>query len=124
MLDDFKAQWKERFGETPEAAQGDLLIVAGIAGATPALQEAAKTLKDKSEVHISSILEIADRMIVISDQGFVSCEDDGCLMLNGMVREAAYRLRDAAERERQAHGTRENQRGGRAGSTIGRKKAK
>ena len=39
-------------------------------------------------------------MVVISERGFASCEDDGCLLLNGMVRECAYRLRDAAERER------------------------
>lgn len=62
-------------------------------------------MKSKSDVQISSILEMADRMIVISEQGFLSCDDDGCLLLNGMVRECAYRLRDAAELERKVHGT-------------------
>jgi hypothetical protein len=52
---------------------------------------------------IRSILEMAERMIVISEQGFGSCDDDGCLLLNGLVRECAYRLRDAAERERKVH---------------------
>lgn len=42
-------------------------------------------------------------MIVISEQGLSSSDDDGCLMLNGMVRESAYRIRDAAERERKVH---------------------
>jgi hypothetical protein len=42
-------------------------------------------------------------MLVISEQGFMSCEDDGCLLLSGMVRESAYRLRDAAEMERNVH---------------------
>ena len=45
-------------------------------------------------------------MVVISEQGFASCDDDGCLLLNGMVRECAYRLRDAAEHERDVHGKR------------------
>ena len=53
---------------------------------------------------MQSILEMAERMVVISERGFASCDDDGCLLLNGMVRECAYRLRDAAERELDVHG--------------------
>ena len=60
-------------------------------------------MKQKPSVQISSILELADRMIAISEQGFGSCDDDGCLLLNGLVRECAYRLRDAAELERKVH---------------------
>ena len=60
-------------------------------------------MKKKPDEQIHSILEIADRMIVVSNKGFVSCDDDGCLLLNGMLRECAYRLRDAAEQERQVH---------------------
>lgn len=62
-------------------------------------------MNNDPDVQIRSILELSDRMISISEQGFVSCEDDGCLLLNGMVRESAYRLRDAAEQEREVHGT-------------------
>jgi hypothetical protein len=62
-----------------------------------------RKLRHKSDVQIISILEMADRMIVMSEQGFVCCDDDGCLLLNGMVRECAYRLRDAAELERKVH---------------------
>jgi len=57
------------------------------------------------EAQIRSILAITERMIGISEEGFKSCDDDGCLLLNGMVRECAYRLRDAAELERKVHGT-------------------
>jgi hypothetical protein len=60
-------------------------------------------LKNKADLQIGSILEMTDRMIVISEEGYVSCNDDGCLLLNGLVRECAYRLRDAAERERKVH---------------------
>jgi len=60
-------------------------------------------LKNKADLQIQSILEMADRMIDISEQGFAACEDDGCLLLNGMVRECAYRMRDAAELERNLH---------------------
>jgi hypothetical protein len=61
-------------------------------------------VKSKADAHIARILELADRMIALSERGFTSCSDDGCLLLNGMVRECAYRLRDAAEREQLAHG--------------------
>lgn len=56
-----------------------------------------------TDLQIRSILELTERMIALSEAGFGSCEDDGCLMLNGLVRESAYRLRDAAEGERQVH---------------------
>lgn len=59
-------------------------------------------MKGAVDLQIRSILEMADRMITISEQGFLSSDDDGCLLLNGMVRECAYRLRDAAERERES----------------------
>lgn len=55
------------------------------------------------DVQIRSILEMADRLLTLSDEGFQSSSDDGCVLLNGMVRECAYRLRAAAERESQAH---------------------
>lgn len=60
-------------------------------------------MDNSPELQIRSIIEIADRMIAVSEEGFASCTDDGCLLLNGMVRECAYRLRDAAELERRVH---------------------
>jgi hypothetical protein len=65
------------------------------------------TVKNKANAHITRVLEMADRMIALSERGFTACIDDGCLLLNGMVRECAYRLRDAAEREQLAHGATE-----------------
>lgn len=63
-------------------------------------------MKRNDDLQIESILELADRMIVLSDQGLTVCEDDGCVLLNGMLRECAYRLRDAAELEQGVHRTR------------------
>lgn len=60
-------------------------------------------MQSKADLQIRSISEMAELMIIISEQGLSTCEDDGCLLLNGMVRECAYRLRDAAELERKAH---------------------
>ena len=60
-------------------------------------------MQSKADLQIRSICEISELMLVISEQGLSSCDDDGCLLLNGMVRECAYRIRDAAELERKAH---------------------
>ena len=60
-------------------------------------------MESRADLQIRSIFELTEMMLVISEQGFSSCEDDGCLLLNGMVRESAYRLRDAAELERKIH---------------------
>ena len=60
-------------------------------------------MQSRVDVQIRSILEMAELMLVISEQGFSSCDDDGCLLLNGMVRDFAFRIRDAAELERKAH---------------------
>ena len=60
-------------------------------------------MNNNPDVQIRSILELAERMIVISEEGFGSCDDDGCLLLNGLVRESAYKIRDAAEHESNVH---------------------
>ena len=60
-------------------------------------------MKHEADAQIQSILQTTERMIAVSDEGLLSSVDDGCLLLNGMVRECAYRLRDAADREREAH---------------------
>ena len=62
-----------------------------------------KTVESKSDSQIQVILHLAERMITISNRGFVVSNDDGCLLLNGTLREYAYKLRDAAEREREVH---------------------
>ena len=53
---------------------------------------------------------MADRMIALAEQGLVSSDDDGCLLLNGLFRECGYRIRDAAERERKVHMTKPKRR--------------
>jgi hypothetical protein len=65
--------------------------------------EERSAMQSSADLQIRSIFEIAELMLVISEQGLSSCADDGCLLLNGMVRECAYRIREAAELERKAH---------------------
>lgn len=44
-------------------------------------------------------------LIILADEGDELCQDDGCRVLSGVIRDCAYRLRMEIERER----------GGRAG---------
>jgi hypothetical protein len=53
--------------------------------------------------HILQALELARRLTILADQGEGAAEDDSCVVLYGVVRDCAYRIRRLAEREREAH---------------------
>ena len=53
--------------------------------------------------HLREALELARRLIILSDQGDLDSEDDGCHILYGVVRDCAYKIRMQAERERDVH---------------------
>jgi hypothetical protein len=53
--------------------------------------------------NIRKALEQAKELIILADLGEVECEDDGCQVLYGVVRDCAYKIRAEAERERDAH---------------------
>lgn len=57
----------------------------------------------KCNQHILDALEMARRLIILADEGEGSADDDGCVLLYGIVRDSAYRIRHEAEREREAH---------------------
>lgn len=62
--------------------------------------------------HIQTILDLSDQLVAISEAGFSCSDHDGCLLLNGIVRDCAFRLRDAAETEKEAHRARERSEAG------------
>jgi hypothetical protein len=51
-------------------------------------------------------LELARKLIILSDQGEADAEDDSCVVLYGIIRDCAYRIRDHAEKERETHADR------------------
>jgi len=53
--------------------------------------------------HIQEALAISTRLSRLADEGEAVARDDTCLGLYGMVRECARKIRDQAERERDAH---------------------
>ena len=62
-------------------------------------------MSDIADDHFQTIHDLADRLLAVSELGFSSFDHDGCLLLNGIVRDCAFRLRDAAETERKSHQT-------------------
>ena len=56
--------------------------------------------------HIVEALELAREMTILADEGEAAAKDDGCVVLYGVVRDCAYKIRIRAEREREAHAAR------------------
>ena len=50
--------------------------------------------------HITEVLAIAKAMMQLADRREADCNHDGCLLLDGVIRDCAYKIRAAAERYR------------------------
>jgi hypothetical protein len=53
--------------------------------------------------NIQRTLDLTREMITLADQGDASREDTGCGILYGVLRDAAYKLRQLAEKEKERH---------------------
>ena len=53
--------------------------------------------------HILDALELARKLTIVADEGERDAEDDSCVVLYGVIRDCAYKIRRQAEQERQAH---------------------
>ena len=52
---------------------------------------------------IKKVIDLADKMLTLSDEGDAVREDTNCGVLYGVIRDAAYRIKRMAEDERDAH---------------------
>jgi hypothetical protein len=50
--------------------------------------------------HLNEALVISRAMIQLADRREVDCSHDGCLLLDSVIRDCAYKIRAAAERFR------------------------
>ncbi len=48
--------------------------------------------------HIQRALALSGGLLTLADQEKLDGEDDGCLVLDGILRDCAYKIRGAAER--------------------------
>ena len=53
--------------------------------------------------HLTEALEAVRNLIILADEGERDAEDDSCIVLYGVIRDTAYRIRHLAEKERDAH---------------------
>ena len=58
---------------------------------------------DKAEQHLKKILDLSNQLDEVARAGFSTFDDDGSLLLNGIVRDCALRLRGAVDVEMKAH---------------------
>ncbi len=59
---------------------------------------------DRSSDHcLQQTLELTEQMLRLADEGDAVRDDPGCGVLYGMLRDAAYKLRQLAEAEQAAH---------------------
>jgi hypothetical protein len=66
-------------------------------------QGVASFMKRKCNEHLLEALELARRMVILADEGEACAEDDTCVVLYGIIRDCAYRIRREAEKERDSH---------------------
>lgn len=57
----------------------------------------------KCDLNIIQTLSIVDQMLKLAEEGDNEREDTGCGVMYGMIRDSAYKIRQLAEKERQAH---------------------
>jgi hypothetical protein len=60
--------------------------------------------------HIRKALALSGSLLVLADQEKLDGEEDGCLMLDGVLRDCAYKIRGAAEGWRGQAGARPTER--------------
>ena len=65
-----------------------------------------------ADLCLQRTLQLAERMLRLADRGDAVRDDPGCGVVYGVLRDSAYKLKQLAEAERQAHRRR-------SGLTIG-----
>jgi hypothetical protein len=62
----------------------------------------ATLMKSDANIHVRLVLDLSDQLFAVSENGYRNFDDNGHLMFFGIVRDCAFRLRDAAEAKRKA----------------------
>lgn len=80
-----------------------VFVLLGLLNATLYMQKGVTSGMSPRDAYIREALELTRRMIILADEGEAHAQDDGCVVLFGVVRDSAYRIRREAEREREVH---------------------
>jgi hypothetical protein len=53
---------------------------------------------DICKTHVYKALELSRELIMAADNGELQCEDDDCLLLSALLRDAGYGIKQAADK--------------------------
>ena len=56
----------------------------------------------KNKNLITEAVKLSEKMLLMAENGTVACEDDGCLLIFGVIRDCGYKIRRTIKEE---HGT-------------------
>ena len=60
-------------------------------------------MANNCDIYLQETLDLTDKMIRLADQAEAVCNDNGCAVVYGILRDSAYRVRKEAEGERENH---------------------
>ena len=55
--------------------------------------------KCKNTNLIVDAMKLADKMLVMAQNGVTECEDDSCMLIYGIIRDCGYKIRRTVEQE-------------------------
>ncbi|MBF0197985.1 MAG: hypothetical protein HQL32_09750 [Planctomycetes bacterium] len=57
----------------------------------------------KCDKNIIKVLDLAKELTILADEGEQQAKDESCIVLYGIVRDVAYKIKSRAEEERGSH---------------------
>ena len=60
-------------------------------------------MANECDRYLKKTLDLTDEMIQLADQAEAACNDNGCAVVYGILRDSAYKVKKEAQRERQNH---------------------
>lgn len=60
-------------------------------------------MRDLCNTYIKRVMEMADELRQLAEDGEVASRDDSCAVLYGIVRDCAYKMKARAELEKERH---------------------
>jgi len=57
----------------------------------------------KCNSNVKKAIELAKKLLILSNDGMADSEDDSCRVLYGIIRDCSYRIHSQAVREQKSH---------------------
>jgi hypothetical protein len=95
-------------------AGANVLIIRHVAGLTPQRSRFRRdncmtkmternAMNEKTIENLKESVALSGTMLDLAERGVGGCQDDGCLVVYGIIRDCAYKIRTSAEHELKEH---------------------